>query len=103
VARNDEHNREIIEYLAGAPDEERGALVAALLGHALIYLLLLAAEATWAGSTALRIWRRRDAGLAQAVRTGVHKPSLGALLTAHVAYELLRRFGVRLLEQRRAE
>jgi hypothetical protein len=47
-----------------------------------------------------RIWRRREAGLAQAVRTNVHQPTLAALLATHVLYEVLRRVGVAKLNRR---
>jgi hypothetical protein len=42
-------------------------------------------------------------GVTQAVRTGVHKPSLVVLLAAHVLYELLRRVGIAKLDRRSTE
>lgn len=74
-----------------------------LFGHAVVYLLLSAAETIWVGSTAVRVWRRREVGLTQAVRTGVHKPTLAVLLAAHVLYALLRKAGIAKLDRRSTE
>jgi hypothetical protein len=98
-----EQRRRIDAYLSAADDEEKGRVMVALVGHAVIFLLLSAAEAIWVGSTAVRMWRRREAGLAQAARTGVHKPTLGLLLAAHVLYELLRKGGIAKLDRRGIE
>jgi hypothetical protein len=95
-----EQRRRIHAYLTGAADEEKGVVVLALFGHAVISLLLSAAETIWVGSTAVRVWRRRELGVTQAVRTGVHKPSLVVLLAAHVLHELLRRVGIAKLDRR---
>lgn len=75
----------------------------ALFGHSIIFLLLSAAEAIWVGSTAVRVWRRREMGLTQAARTGVHQPTLVVLLAAHVLYEVLRKAGIAKLDQRSIE
>lgn len=56
--RDQEQQRRLDAYVTGASDQERGAVVLALFGHAVIYLLLSAAEATWVGATAVRVWRR---------------------------------------------
>jgi hypothetical protein len=98
-----EQRRRLDAYVTGASDEERGAVMLALFGHAVIYLLLSAAEAIWVGATAIRVWRRREAGLTQAARTGVHKPTLAGLLASHVLYELLRKTGVAKLDRRSIE
>jgi hypothetical protein len=90
-------------YLTGAADEEKGVVLLALFGHAVIFLLLSAAETIWVGFTVVRVWRRRELGVTQAVRTGVHKPSLGALFAAHVLYLLLRKAGIAKLDQRGIE
>ena len=89
--------------MTSASDEERGVVMLALFGHAAIFLLLSTAEAIWAASTAVRVWRRREVGLTQAARTGVHKPTLVALLAAHVFYELLRKAGIAKLDRRSIE
>lgn len=98
-----EQRRRIDAYLTGAADEERGAVLLALFGHAVIVLLLFAAETIWVGSTAVRVWRRRELGVTQAVRTGVHKPSLAVLFAAHVLYVLLRKAGIAKLNRRSIE
>ena len=90
-------------YLTGAADEEKGVVLLALFGHAVIFLLLSAAETIWVGSTVVRVWRRRELGVTQAVRTGVHKPSLVVLFAAHVLYLLLRKAGIAKLDQRSIE
>jgi hypothetical protein len=92
-------------YLADdrAPAEERGLVISALVGHAFIYLLLTAAEATWVVVTAVRMWRRREVGLTDAVRTEMHKPTLVVLLAAHLLYGVLRRVGIGKLDQRTRE
>jgi hypothetical protein len=98
-----EQRRRLDAYVTGTSDEERGLVMLALFGHAVIFLLLSAAEAMWVTSTAVRVWRRREAGLTQAARTGVHKPTLVGLLAAHALYELLRRAGVAKLDRRSIE
>ena len=98
-----EQRRRIGAYLTGADEEEKGRVLVALFGHAVIFLLLSAAEAIWVGSTAVRIWRRREMGLIQAARTGVHKPTLAVVLAAHVLYETLRKAGIAKLDRRGIE
>ncbi len=100
---DEERRRRIDAYLAGAADEEKGAVMLALFGHAFIFLLLFAAETIWLGSTVTRVWRRRELGVTQAVRTGVHKPSLVVLIAVHVLYLLLRKAGIAKLDQRSRE
>jgi hypothetical protein len=68
------------------PAEEKGWIMLALTGHALIYLLLAATDAVWAVLMAVRVWRRREVGLTQAARTGVHQPTLAVLLAANLLY-----------------
>ncbi|MGI9008451.1 MAG: hypothetical protein ACR2FU_20040 [Streptosporangiaceae bacterium] len=101
--RDQEQRRRIDAYLTGAADEEKGRVMVALFGHAVIFLLLFAAESIWAGFTAVRVWRRREMGLAQAARTGVHKPTLVVFLAAPVLYELLRKAGIARLDRRSIE
>ena len=97
---DEERRRRIDAYLAGASDEEKGAVLLALFGHAVIFLLLSATDAIWLGSTLVRVWRHRELGLTQAVRTGVRKPGLAVLFAAHVLYLLLRKAGITKLDQR---
>jgi DNA-binding LytR/AlgR family response regulator len=101
--RDQEQRRRIDAYLTGADDEEKGRVMMALFGHAVIFVLLSAVEAIWVGFTAVRVWRRREMGLARAARTGVHKPTLVVLLAAHVLYEVLRKAGVAKLDRRGIE
>jgi hypothetical protein len=100
---DEERRGRIAAYLTGAADEEKGVVLLALFGHAVIFLLLSAVETIWVGSTVVRVWRRRELGVTQAVRTGVHKPSLVALFAAHVLYLLLRKAGMAKLDQRSIE
>lgn len=100
---DEERRRRIDAYLAGAADEEKGVVMLALFGHAIIFLLLFAAETTWLGFTVTRVWRRREMGVTQAVRTGVHKPSLVVLVAAHALYRLLRKAGIAKLDRRSRE
>jgi hypothetical protein len=74
-----------------------------LVAHAFVYLLLAAVQAIWLVVTAARVWRRREAGWATAMRTGVHRPTLAGLAAATVIYEILRRFGMARLDQRAGE
>jgi hypothetical protein len=76
------------------PAEERGWVMLGLVAHAGIYLLLTAAEAIWVVAVAVRVWRRREAGVTAAVRTGVHKPTLAVLLGAQLTYVIFRRVGL---------
>jgi hypothetical protein len=89
--------------MTGAADEEKGVVLLALFGHAVIFLLLSAAETIWVGSTVVRMWRLRELGVTQALRAGVHRPSLVALFAAHVLYLLLRKAGNAKLDQRSIE
>jgi hypothetical protein len=100
---DEERRRRIDAYLTGAADQEKGAVLLALFGHAVIFLLLSAAETIWLGSTVVRVWRRRELGVTQAVRTGMHKPSLVVIFAAHVLYLLLRKAGIAKLDQRSIE
>ena len=72
-------------------DEERGWVMLALVGHAFIYLLLAGTDAIWVVLTAARVWRRREGGMTEAALTGVHEPTLAALLTANLLYGVLLR------------
>lgn len=85
------------------PAEERGWVMLALVAHAGIYLLLTAAESIWVVAVAVRVWRRREAGLTTAVRTGVHRPTLAVLLVAQLTYVILRRVGLAKFNQRARE
>ncbi|MGI8446546.1 MAG: hypothetical protein ACR2MP_05025 [Streptosporangiaceae bacterium] len=91
--RRQEQLRRHMAYMTDdrTPDEEKGRVILALLGHAVAYLLLTAADAIWVVAMAARVWRRREAGLSRAVRTNVHRPTLAVLLSAHLLYEILRR------------
>ena len=102
-ANDEERRRRIDAYLAGAADEEKGAVLLALVGHAFIFLLLSAVETIWVGSTVVRVWRLRELGAAQALRTGVHRPSLVGLFAVHVLYLALRKAGMAKLNQRSIE
>jgi hypothetical protein len=84
-------------------DEERGKAMFLLWAHACAALLLMAAQTTWALVTAVRVWRRREAGLPAAVQTGVHKPTLAVLLAARLAYLIFQRAVLAMLERMAAE
>ena len=86
-----------------APAEERGRAMLALFGHAFVYLLLTVAEAGWVVAVAVRVWRRREAGMATAMRTGVHRRTLAILLVAHLTYVILRKIGLAKLNRRVSE
>ena len=92
-SRRAQQQRRLDAYLtdAAVPDQERGWIMLALVAHAISYLLLTAAEAVWVVGTAVRVWRRRDAGLAEAVRSGAHRPSLAGLVAAHLLYAAARK------------
>jgi len=87
----------------GAPAEARGRVMLAMFAHAFGYLLLTAAEASWVVAVAVRVWRRREAGMTTAMRTGAHKPTLAVLLAAQLAYVILRRAGLAKLNRRVSE
>src|SRR6516164_3329790 len=94
--RSQEQRQRFRAYMSedGAPAEEWGRVMLALFGHAFVYLLLTAAEAIWVVAVAVRVWRRREAGVTAAVRTGVHKPTLAVLLGAQLTYVIFRRVGL---------
>ena len=85
------------------PVEERGKALLVMLAHACAALLVLAAQTTWAVVTAVRVWRRREAGLPAAVQTGVHKPTLAVLLAARLAYLIFQRAVLAMLKRMAAE
>jgi hypothetical protein len=73
------------------PAEERGKAMLLLLAHACVALLVLAAEATWALATGVRVWRRRELGLPASVRAGVNKRTFTVFLAARLAYAIFQR------------
>jgi hypothetical protein len=103
-SRNERH-RDALALLTGesASDMERGAVMLGLFAHAIAYLILTGAQAAWCAVTAVRVWRRRDAGWPAALRDGVHRPTLAGLVTATVAYALLRRLGLAAVSRRARE
>ena len=105
IRDSQEQQRRGLAYLTDerVPAEERGWVMLGLVAHAGAYLLLTAAEATWVAAVTVRVWRRREAGLTTAVRTGIHKPTLAVLLIAHLTYVVLRRVGLAKFSQRIAE
>jgi len=64
--RSQAQHRGLAAHLADdrASTEERGWYMLDLVGHAFLYLLLTATEAIWVVVTVVRVWRRRDVGLA---------------------------------------
>jgi hypothetical protein len=100
--RSQEQRQRFMAYMSedGAPAEERGRVMLAPFGHAFVYLLLTAAEASWVVAVAVRVWRRREAGMTTAMRTGVHKLTLAVLLAAQLSYVILRRVGLAKLNRR---
>jgi len=99
---SDEQQLRGLAYLTDdrVPAEERGRVMLVLVAHAGVYLLLTAAQAIWVVAMAVRVWRRREAGLTAAVRTGVHKPTLAVMLAAQLAYVIFRRVGLGKLNRR---
>ena len=87
----------------GAPTEERGLVMLALFGHAFVHLLLTVAEASWVVAVAVRVWRRREAGMTTAMRTGVHKRTLAILLVVQLTDVILRKVGLAKLNRRAGE
>jgi hypothetical protein len=103
--RSQDQHRRLAAHLADdrASTEERGWYMLALVGHAFLYLVLTATEAIWVVAMALRVWRRRDVGLVEAARTGVHKPTLSALLAANLGFAVVRRIGLAKVERLSSE
>jgi len=85
------------------PAGQRSTLMLGLVAHAFAYLLLTAAQVAWCAVTAVRVWRRREAGWAVALRTGVHRPTLAGLAAATLIYQILRRSLLARLAQRGRE
>lgn len=54
-------------------------------------------------AAAVRVWRRRSDGWTVAVRTGVHRPTLAAILTARLGYVVFRRVGLTRWDRRAEE
>jgi hypothetical protein len=104
AARAERQRRELA-YLTDdqLPDQERGRVILALLTHAVAAMVLTAAEATWVTTAAVRVWRRRSRGWTTAVRTGVHRPTLVAILGARLGYVIFRRIGLTRLDRRADE
>jgi hypothetical protein len=89
--RHQEQHERFMAYMTDdrTSAEERGRVMLALVGHAFIYLLFAATDAIWVVLMAVRVWRRREGGMTEATRTGVHKPTLAVLLTANLLYVIL--------------
>ena len=96
-----ERQRRELAYLTDdqVPDQERGLVILALLTHAVAAMLLTAAEVTWVTTALIRVWRRRDRGWTTAVRAGVHRPTLVAVLGARLGYVIFRRIGLTRLDR----
>jgi hypothetical protein len=96
---------DLARYMAdqSVPATERGGVMLGLFGHAVVFMVLACAQAAWCAVTAVRVWRRRDAGWPAALRDGVHRPTLAGLVTAIVAYTLLRRLFVAAISRRARE
>jgi hypothetical protein len=96
---------ELAGYMADerVPAAERGGVMLGLFGHAVVFMVLTCAQATWCAVTAVRVWRRREAGWPAALRDGVHRPTLAGLVTATAAYTVLRRLGLAAIIRRARE
>jgi hypothetical protein len=103
--RSQDQHRALSTYLTDdrVSAEKRGWVMLALVGHAFLSLLLTATEAIWVVVMAVRVWRRRDVGLARAARTGVHKPTLSAILAANLGFAVVRRVGLAKAERLSSE
>ena len=103
--RAERRRRRGVAYLTDdqVPAEERGWVVLALLAHAVAAVLLATAEAAWLTTAVVRVWRRRSDGWPAAVRTGVHRPTLAALLGARLGYVIFRRIGLTRFDRRADE
>lgn len=99
--RRQEQRERFMAYMTDdrTSDEERGRIMLVLVGHAFIYLLLAGTDAIWAVLMAVRVWRRRESGMTEAARTGMHKPTLAVLLTANLLYWVLLRIARAKLNQ----
>ena len=92
-ALRQEQRRRFMAYMGDdrTPAEEKGRVMLGLVGHAFVYLLLISADAIWVVVSAVRVWRRREAGLASAARSGVHRPTLAVIIAANLLYQVLVR------------
>jgi hypothetical protein len=101
-SRRERRREEAVAYLIDerVPAGQRGTLMLGLVAHAFAYLLLTAAQVAWCAITAVRVWRRREAGWAVALRTGVHRPTLAGVAAATLIYQILRRSLLARLTQR---
>jgi len=96
---------ELADYMANerVPAAERGGVMLGLFGHAVVFMVLACAQAAWCAVTAVRVWRRRDAGWPAALRDGVHRPTLVGLVTATAVYTVLRRLFVATISRQARE
>jgi hypothetical protein len=100
-----ERQLDMAAYLADerVPAAERGGVMLGLLSHAVMFMVLACAQAAWCAVTAVRVWRRRDAGWPAALRDGAHRPTLAGLVTATAVYTVLRRLGLAAISRRARE
>lgn len=89
--------RAVVERL---PAEERGLVALWGLATALVTLALTAGAAVFAAVSARRVWRHRRAGWARALRMGVSRPGVAALVAAAVVQEVARAWALRELDRR---
>lgn len=100
--RDDARRDRLVAYAERLPPQERGLVVMWGLLNAIATLGLGAATAATVALSARQVWRRREAGWVQALRTGVIRPAVAALLTANVAHQTARIWAVRELDRRAA-
>jgi len=66
-------------------------MIMVLVGHAIAYTVVNGGLATALAGSAVRIWRRRDRGLVQAVRDGGYWRTVAGLAVASAGLSVVRR------------
>jgi hypothetical protein len=80
-----------MERFQEATPDARGRMVGVLFGNAIVSTVVVGGLATSVALSAARIWRRRDQGVASAVRSGGHWRTVAGFAVATAAVRLARK------------
>lgn len=87
----------------GLPPEQGGKIVLGLFSNAVVAVALYVAAAAVLGVTAVRAWRCREGGLAQAIRSGVPRWAATGLASGFAVHAIVsRRAAANLFRRARA-
>lgn len=91
---SERHRERMMAKFEAATPEQQGRIALTLAGYATAYTLTSGGLATAVALSAVRIWRRRDRGLARAIRDGGHWRAVAGFAVASIGLEVARRVAI---------